>query len=394
MGESCYLCKGNETEKDISYITNHKNVPNSSYNHFSPISKALNNIWGYDNISVNDIAFRMLDVHSNERNSALMELQKTHGNQYVQQVATGIQAKLKISQPEDIYEQEADRVAEQVMRMTEPEMVQRKCPEDKNCPPELEERNSNDVVQLKTDQSVNGEISVRNDLLGNFGSGKPLDKETRDFMEPIFGEDFGKVRLHTNALANNSAKLINAFAYTSGENIVFREGQYSPGTLKGKSLIAHELTHVIQQRSLGKDFFNMVQMAGPAVVAIKPVILALLALIAACGLPFHLYALYNYRHKTDKWRHCWVSCQMSKTCGVILTEIAGLGKEIRDRAVAAFCDHYPRNMICTSGHGDFWDSIGDLKANQECIAWEAQLVGPLARLWRQSCKDCCDAFRL
>ncbi|HYY96184.1 MAG TPA: DUF4157 domain-containing protein, partial [Pyrinomonadaceae bacterium] len=79
-------------------------------------------------------------------------------------------------------------------------------------------------------------------------NGQPLDAETRAFMEPRFGHDFTGVRVHTDALAADSAAAVNAAAYTVGEHIVFREGRYAPRTRDGAGLLAHELTHVVQQR--------------------------------------------------------------------------------------------------------------------------------------------------
>jgi hypothetical protein len=79
--------------------------------------------------------------------------------------------------------------------------------------------------------------------------GQPLDAETRAFFEPRFGYDFGKVRLHANAKAAKSAQAVNALAYTVGHDIVFNVGQFSPATAAGRQLIAHELTHVVQQGS-------------------------------------------------------------------------------------------------------------------------------------------------
>lgn len=83
--------------------------------------------------------------------------------------------------------------------------------------------------------------------------GQPLDPATRAFMEPRFGHDFGNVRIHADAKATESAGLLNAFAFTSGQDIVFGAGQYAPQTISGKKLLAHELTHVIQQRSVSRD---------------------------------------------------------------------------------------------------------------------------------------------
>jgi M6 family metalloprotease-like protein len=78
--------------------------------------------------------------------------------------------------------------------------------------------------------------------------GRPLDAETRAVMEPHFGHDFSKVRVHTDTSANESAHAINALAYTVGPQIVFGAGHYRPGTTTGRQLLAHELTHVVQQQ--------------------------------------------------------------------------------------------------------------------------------------------------
>lgn len=79
--------------------------------------------------------------------------------------------------------------------------------------------------------------------------GQPLDSNTRAFMEPRFGHDFSGVRVHTDERAAESAQTINAAAYTVGSDIVFRPGRYEPGSSAGRRLLAHELTHVVQQRS-------------------------------------------------------------------------------------------------------------------------------------------------
>jgi hypothetical protein len=79
-------------------------------------------------------------------------------------------------------------------------------------------------------------------------SGQPLDAETRFFMERRFGHDFSGVRVHTDAKAAESARALNAQAYTVGDNIVFGAKQYASGTIEGRSLLAHELSHVVQQQ--------------------------------------------------------------------------------------------------------------------------------------------------
>ncbi|GAC1649206.1 MAG: hypothetical protein NVS4B12_18100 [Ktedonobacteraceae bacterium] len=79
-------------------------------------------------------------------------------------------------------------------------------------------------------------------------SGQPLDAGTRAFMEPHFGHNFSNLRVHADAKAAESAHAVNALAYTVGRNVVFGSGQYAPGTHVGQKLLAHELTHVVQQR--------------------------------------------------------------------------------------------------------------------------------------------------
>lgn len=80
--------------------------------------------------------------------------------------------------------------------------------------------------------------------------GQALDSETRSFMEPRFGHDFSGVRVHTDERAAESARAVNALAYTAGQDVVFDEGQYKPDTIEGRQLLAHELTHVVQQASI------------------------------------------------------------------------------------------------------------------------------------------------
>lgn len=80
--------------------------------------------------------------------------------------------------------------------------------------------------------------------------GQSLDSETRAFMEPRFGHDFSQVRIHTDEQAAESARAVNALAYTVGSDVVFGQGQYAPETQEGQGLLAHELTHVVQQRDM------------------------------------------------------------------------------------------------------------------------------------------------
>jgi hypothetical protein len=165
-----------------------------------------------------------------------------------------VQAKLTIGQPNDRYEREADRVADQVMRMPESQgalvnghlsLVQRQsaCSE---CPEKEEEEEPVQAKQLsgKSSQVTPG---FPNRIHSLRGGGQPLPKSLRNFFEPRFGADFSGVRVHTCSKAIETAKSINSKAFTTGKDVVFGPGQYSPGTSTGKHLLAHELTHVIQQ---------------------------------------------------------------------------------------------------------------------------------------------------
>jgi hypothetical protein len=93
--------------------------------------------------------------------------------------------------------------------------------------------------------------------------GRPLDPSTRAYMEPRFGHDFSRVRVHTDTRASESARAVNALAYTVGRNVVFAAGRYSPGTAAGQELLAHELTHTVQQTSPFTGQSGKLTMASP-----------------------------------------------------------------------------------------------------------------------------------
>jgi Domain of unknown function (DUF4157) len=146
----------------------------------------------------------------------------------------GIQTKFRISEPGDVYEREADRVAAQVMRIQKPK------PEAPESPTALLSQRK--VIGNST--GVGGVPPIVHDVLSS--SGRPLDAATRAFFEPRFGHDFGNVRIHADAIASQSARSVNALAYTVGGHIVFRSDQLAPGTDHGRRLLAHELSHVVQ----------------------------------------------------------------------------------------------------------------------------------------------------
>ena len=192
-----------------------------------------------------------------------------------------VQAKLKISQPGDTYEQEADRLADQVMRMADTSMpdlpissslpqisrLQRTCAqceeEEIQRQPMGEEKEEEEEGTLQAKEAPGQTPEVTPDAQAQIndmrGGGQPLPESVRAIFEPRFGYDFSQVRVHTDARAVESAQAVKAFAYTVGRDIVFAPGQYAPESQWGQRLIAHELTHTIQQGQtppLGRDMAN------------------------------------------------------------------------------------------------------------------------------------------
>ncbi|MFA5153424.1 MAG: DUF4157 domain-containing protein [Clostridia bacterium] len=186
--------------------------------------------------------------------SGIIALQQTSGNLAVQRMlkSGAIRASLRIGQPNDIYEQEADRVADEIMRMPEPG-VQRQCSPGRKCPIR-EEKEKKRRIQPKPGHSSPERASVPYSIMSGLGSGQPLDHETRAFFGPRFGADFRDVRVHTGSMAAKSAGEISARAYTYGSDIVFGKNQYAPGSFEGRRLLAHELTHVIHQGGAESGF--------------------------------------------------------------------------------------------------------------------------------------------
>ncbi len=148
-----------------------------------------------------------------------------------------IQTKLQVSTPGDQYEQEADRVAEQVMRMTENESL----------PGRRQSPLSDAMIQMKSERGavINGDL--RNEILSTRGGGNPLDGGVRSFMQNRFGADFSGVRIHIDGEAARLSHALNARAFTRGNDIYFNQGLYQPNSASGKHLLAHELAHTLQQ---------------------------------------------------------------------------------------------------------------------------------------------------
>ncbi len=170
-----------------------------------------------------------------------------------------IQPKLTIGQPNDPYEKEADAMAEQVMRM--PQKIQRQC---SDCgEEEVQPKRKGNFLsrmpllskkQLMRKSDGEGEASpeLSSTLNSTKGSGSTLPDSTNQFMSNAFGNDFSKVKVHTDSKAIQMNQDLNARAFTHGSDVYFNKGEYSPDSASGKSLLAHELTHVVQQSGGGQ----------------------------------------------------------------------------------------------------------------------------------------------
>lgn len=151
-----------------------------------------------------------------------------------------LQPKLTIGRPNDKYEQEADRVAEKVMRM----------PTTLEYPhhPTSQKRN---LIHRKTEGESRGgtaNSALTSRLYQSKGSGYPLDQSTRSVMESRLGQDFSQIRIHTDDSAVQMSQGLRAKAFTYGADIYFNKGQYNPYTQAGKHLLTHELVHTLQQQ--------------------------------------------------------------------------------------------------------------------------------------------------
>jgi hypothetical protein len=155
-----------------------------------------------------------------------------------------VQAKLTVSKPGDQHEQEADRMADAVMRMPAGGVgVQRMCTD---C-----------EAESKVSRAAQGERApeVSDGASASIGAmrgvGSELPAATRDSFEPRFGADFSKVRVHTDARAADTADALDAKAFTVGNDVAFARGEFAPHSVEGQKLLAHELTHVVQQNGGG-----------------------------------------------------------------------------------------------------------------------------------------------
>lgn len=208
-----------------------------------------------------------------------------------------LQPKLTLGTPGDRFEQEADRTADVVMRsnarvgvlsVAEPANVQRDGAETCRFEDEKDKgeedvekedpipKEKEDLAESPPDQQVSPKrrdtgggltADVESRIDGSRGGGMPLGDSTREFMEARFGYDFSSVRVHTGAHSASMNRDIHSHAFTSGSDVYFGAGQYRPETESGKHLLAHELTHVVQQTGPRGGSGIVREKADPAVVS-------------------------------------------------------------------------------------------------------------------------------
>lgn len=199
----------------------------------------------------------------------LVRLQRLVGNQAVQRMLASktIQAKMTVGAADDPFEREADAVASQVMAKRdvvqresveeeEPiqgkrvDMVQRVGAEEEE---QLQGKRVDIVQRENVDLSESFDVNedVEQSIHAKSGSGQAIPDVHREMFESAMGRDFSGVNIHADSEADSLNKQVGARAFTTGSDIFFRQGEYNPASSGGQELLAHELTHVVQQGGAG-----------------------------------------------------------------------------------------------------------------------------------------------
>ncbi len=285
-------------------------------------------------------------------------------------------ASLRIGEPGDAFEREADRVADAVMsggaspqwslsRINAGTPLQRKC--ECGGDSECEECKKKGTLQRRAAESAAPSTApaIVDEVLRS--PGQPLDGPTRAFFEPRLGHDFSRIRIHADSRAAESARAVAAEAYTLGEHVAFGAGRYSPSTTAGKRLIAHELTHVVQQSDRqgplgatrtgsetvqrqssedkeesgilgkvkgvlgkGKDALNDVATAvGPG--CLKSLFPGMTSDTFERWIPMACARTkdrFLNNREWDAFGHCWIGCEGTRHCGGARTWAYGTAREI------------------------------------------------------------------
>lgn len=370
-----------------------------------------------------------------------------------------IQPKLNIGKPGDKYELEADAMANKVVNgkhdaiqktesaeeelqqkplvasisplvqkqseASEEETLQTKCTDCEQEEQVQRTEEEEESLQMKAEGSKSTSATIESSLKSSKGGGQKLSKSVRQDMESGFGADFSNVNIHTDSNAVQMSKQLQAQAFTHGNDIYFNEGKYNPSSSEGKHLLAHELTHTIQQKGM---VHKKVQMRSKATskgatsnldtnnahqtaftdgvklsdarkslpigvknkiqeieegytsqssggktpeIQMNPIVIgaAAIAAAAACAYAFYNHAMENYGSKGDKWLHCYTSCKIATYCTLPVGVLIGYAKEIGD-------------YICDVLGGPCGAEWQDIIANSEGILCSF-------KFW-QSCYDCCE----
>ena len=191
------------------------------------------------------------------RASLAARLQHAYGNAYVQRLvgSLGVQAKMTVNPPGDVYEQEADRVARAVTGGMASDVQRQETPEEEDLLQakmdgglQRQEMPEEEELQMRPDTAA---VQLPKELEGRIeaarGGGEPLAEASRASLEPQLGHDFSEVRVHADGEAEALSRELSAEAFTTGGHIFFGEGAYQPDSTAGRGLLAHELAHVVQQ---------------------------------------------------------------------------------------------------------------------------------------------------
>jgi hypothetical protein len=175
----------------------------------------------------------------------MASLQRVVGNRTLLQL---LQPKLKVDAPGNMAEDEADSVADQVMTMPDPQSAAAPAVVRRHNKAEDELQENPEIQPVSSDSGFETSDDFSAQIAANKGEGSRLPGKTRKFMEPRFGADFSSVRVHTDGDAAQLSQAVKAQAFTHGNDIYFNENEYNPDSSEGKQLLAHELTHTVQQQ--------------------------------------------------------------------------------------------------------------------------------------------------
>ena len=165
----------------------------------------------------------------------------------IRRISLRPQAKLSISQPGDFYEQQADSVAqpeeeEQLQAKSISDTIQRE-----EVAPFEEELQMSPMLQRQGQGGMAATPDLETSINQARGGGMPLAENLQRSMGKAMGADFSGVKVHTDSQSDQLNQSIQARAFTTGQDVFFRQGEYNPGSRGGQELLAHELTHVVQQ---------------------------------------------------------------------------------------------------------------------------------------------------